>query len=127
MFCSVYIRYRCWFNPCGWHISILCFLFHYACTCILFHYIFLPNRYRSHLFGSRMPPLHTLEILGGSLVGWQPDSTHWSVDCLLPTGIIVPLMVEREATLAEIKEVQFHGYRNNKHLNQLCRCLKNKQ
>ncbi len=29
------------------------------------------------------------------------------LDCLLPTGVIVPLKVHKDASLAEIKEVTF--------------------
>ena len=33
-----------------------------------------------------------------------------TLDCLLPTGVIVPLRVDKDNTLAEIKEVRTYSY-----------------
>ena len=40
-------------------------------------------------------------------VWMENDSPRFVLDCLLPTGIIIPLTVEKDATVEEIKEVSF--------------------
>ena len=45
-----------------------------------------------------MAPLVMTDWLG-------TDVSEVSIDCLLPTGIIVPLQLERDATFDEIKKV----------------------
>ena len=36
----------------------------------------------------------------------ENDASRFVVDCLLPTGILIPLTVEKDATVEEIKEVR---------------------
>lgn len=38
----------------------------------------------------------------------KDDSPSVTLDCLLPTGVIVQLKVEKEATIEDIKEVIFY-------------------
>ena len=43
-----------------------------------------------------------------------------TLDCLLPTGVIVPLRVDKDNTLAEIKEVLFYSIRFLGHFYESC-------